>query len=546
MFSGKIAHMLQHFITLLRATWNSLLFNSLHSRRSMQNQLDNSRSDKEELDKMEAREMRIKSMFSETTLFSQPNSYALADVKISSLVKILAGYVIRFFVLDIGSFIKDFWLYCVCVICFAHVCSSFNSNLLTWRENHTNSNSMQLDPYTKYTLIFDQEVKSYDAAQNYLQSKGMKNKELQQFRNEFEKHLGASNVKGSKVQMIVNLYKNSKESVCKIDQLQVDNKYYNVIFTPSIHKGKLSLSAKWQKRLNHFRHRLDISNNLPDTIQKSYLPGSIKQRALKLIKQNNLNITKGNVEVIFASPSVNQSYYQLKLLLVNGQYIKKKTKNNIKKGLIYTSKKKQFIELGTRNIVEIKTKQVKRTIDEAVQTAGTDNNSQIRLSVPVPGARISSGYGYRTKPRKAFHHGIDYAAPQGTKVLSAASGKVISCSRLGGYGNVIMISHGTYSTIYAHLYKFCISAGTRVEAGQVIGQVGRTGRATGAHLHFECRVNNKSIDPAKILNSRGVTMRKRTIVDNIYTKHKKTLPEHPTITKYKHTLMLLPITPITA
>lgn len=100
------------------------------------------------------------------------------------------------------------------------------------------------------------------------------------------------------------------------------------------------------------------------------------------------------------------------------------------------------------------------------------------------------------------HRGVDYAAPTGTPIFASGEGKVIFRGQKKGYGNVIILRHpgNRYTTLYAHMSKFNSKAtlGKHVEQGQVIGYVGQTGYATGPHLHYEFRVNNKHVDPLTV------------------------------------------------
>lgn len=126
--------------------------------------------------------------------------------------------------------------------------------------------------------------------------------------------------------------------------------------------------------------------------------------------------------------------------------------------------------------------------------------------------KINSPFGMRihpiTKVRK-LHEGIDYPAPSGTPVHAVVDGKV-TVSKMQdnrkGYGNYILIDHGDYDTIYAHLSARKVSAGQTVKAGDIIGLVGSTGDSTGAHLHFGlCGAFNKRdwMDPLPYLKTIG-------------------------------------------
>ncbi|MFP4482264.1 MAG: peptidoglycan DD-metalloendopeptidase family protein [Thermovirgaceae bacterium] len=121
---------------------------------------------------------------------------------------------------------------------------------------------------------------------------------------------------------------------------------------------------------------------------------------------------------------------------------------------------------------------------------------------PLSG-RITSGYGWRRHPftqRRDFHTGIDIKGPTGRIIRASKAGRVVYSGWMGGYGRVVVIDHGKdYSTLYAHCSSLLVRKGQRVSAGQAIGKVGSSGRATGPHLHFEVRYKNKAMNPLKVL-----------------------------------------------
>ena len=111
---------------------------------------------------------------------------------------------------------------------------------------------------------------------------------------------------------------------------------------------------------------------------------------------------------------------------------------------------------------------------------------------PVRG-KLSSGYGRR---RGRQHEGIDISTRKGTPVRAAEAGRVIHSGWLGGYGRVVIVKHvGRYSSVYAHNRKNKVKKGSFVERGQVLAEVGSSGRATGPHLHFEIRRDRQPEDP---------------------------------------------------
>lgn len=118
---------------------------------------------------------------------------------------------------------------------------------------------------------------------------------------------------------------------------------------------------------------------------------------------------------------------------------------------------------------------------------------------PVDGP-VVSGFGPRTiNGSYEYHPGIDIAVPSGTPIRAAAAGTVIFTepeSSSGGYGNYTCIDHGGgLSTCYAHQSAFAVSAGERVQQGEVIGYSGCTGYCLGPHVHFEVRINGEVVDP---------------------------------------------------
>ncbi|MEO9887361.1 MAG: peptidoglycan DD-metalloendopeptidase family protein [Balneola sp.] len=128
--------------------------------------------------------------------------------------------------------------------------------------------------------------------------------------------------------------------------------------------------------------------------------------------------------------------------------------------------------------------------------------------------RISSNFSYnRFHPvlkRRMPHYGVDYAAPMGTPVISVGDGEIIQSRYNGAAGNMVKIRHSsTYSTAYLHLNGFAsgIKEGRKVRQGQVIGYVGKTGRVTGVHLHYNVYKNDSPVNPVKLVlpPSKGIS-----------------------------------------
>lgn len=127
--------------------------------------------------------------------------------------------------------------------------------------------------------------------------------------------------------------------------------------------------------------------------------------------------------------------------------------------------------------------------------------ASINFIKPING-KISSGFGARNSTTASVpknHTGTDIAAEKGTKILSATEGKVILASSTGDYGNHLIIQTNDITLVYAHCNKLYVKEGENVKQGQEIAEVGKTGNATGPHLHFEIRYQDRYVDPQLIL-----------------------------------------------
>ena len=150
------------------------------------------------------------------------------------------------------------------------------------------------------------------------------------------------------------------------------------------------------------------------------------------------------------------------------------------------------------------------------------------LRTPVEFSRISSRFNLKRKHpvlnKIRAHKGVDYAAPTGTPIRATGNGKVTLRGVKGGYGNTVIIQHGSaYSTLYAHMSRFArgISHGKRVKQGQIIGYVGQSGLATGPHLHYEFRVNGVHRNPLTVKLPTAKPLPQRYLAD--FQQHAKPL-----------------------
>jgi murein DD-endopeptidase MepM/ murein hydrolase activator NlpD len=125
--------------------------------------------------------------------------------------------------------------------------------------------------------------------------------------------------------------------------------------------------------------------------------------------------------------------------------------------------------------------------------------------MPADMSMISSGFGYRSDPfngHAAMHTGLDFRGPIGSPIHAAAQGRVSFVGMRNGYGRVVEITHGNgMLTRYAHMSAWRAKVGQQVNAGDVIGLIGSSGRSTGPHLHFEVRINDRAVNPRPFLES---------------------------------------------
>ncbi len=132
-----------------------------------------------------------------------------------------------------------------------------------------------------------------------------------------------------------------------------------------------------------------------------------------------------------------------------------------------------------------------------------ESKRKLLLRTPLEVYRLTSGFGMRMHPVLGYnkmHRGLDFAAPIGTPVKASGDGVIAEIGPKGAYGNFILIRHNAkFSTAYAHLHRFSkgLRVGSKVRQGQIIAQVGNTGRSTGPHLHYEVRLQNQQVNPMR-------------------------------------------------
>jgi murein DD-endopeptidase MepM/ murein hydrolase activator NlpD len=153
-------------------------------------------------------------------------------------------------------------------------------------------------------------------------------------------------------------------------------------------------------------------------------------------------------------------------------------------------------------------KDLLQSLESRLQTVRSNVDKRNSLAAATPSiwpthGWLSSSMGNRADPltgEKDFHPGLDISADKGDPVYATADGKVASAAMAGNYGNLVVIDHGYgIETRYGHLSAFKVRDGQDVKRGDLLGLVGATGRATGAHLHYEVRANGRILNPLQLL-----------------------------------------------
>jgi murein DD-endopeptidase MepM/ murein hydrolase activator NlpD len=164
-----------------------------------------------------------------------------------------------------------------------------------------------------------------------------------------------------------------------------------------------------------------------------------------------------------------------------------------------------LIAVDNATIFETRVKE----LDEALDALDAVKSKVRKLPIanPAPGLPITSTFGVRRDPilgMPALHSGMDFRAPTGTDVRATAPGTVVKAGRNGGYGRMVEVDHANgFSTRYAHLSRIRVKVGQMVNAGDIVGESGSTGRSTGPHLHYEVRRNGDAVDPLRFLKAGG-------------------------------------------
>lgn len=162
-----------------------------------------------------------------------------------------------------------------------------------------------------------------------------------------------------------------------------------------------------------------------------------------------------------------------------------------------------YIPLDSATAFDAKVKE----LDDALFKLNAVKTQVRKLPLGNPGGDwvVTSSFGARSDPflgEAAFHAGMDFRAPIGSPIRAAGAGVVTKAGWNGGYGRLVEVDHGNgYATRYGHMSKILVNEGDRVKIGDILGEVGSSGRSTGPHLHYEVRKDGAAVDPQRYIKA---------------------------------------------
>jgi murein DD-endopeptidase MepM/ murein hydrolase activator NlpD len=169
----------------------------------------------------------------------------------------------------------------------------------------------------------------------------------------------------------------------------------------------------------------------------------------------------------------------------------------------------EFADLLAQLSRQVETRTDQLSVLEALLLHDSVNKKFLPTLYPIIDGWYSSNFGYRIDPfsgQQSMHEGIDFPAGHGTVIVAAASGKVVHAEWHPQYGKMLEIDHGNgLVSRYAHAATLAVKEGDLVVRGQRVATVGSTGRSTGPHLHFEVRLNGVPQNPARFLQTPGLS-----------------------------------------
>lgn len=340
---------------------------------------------------------------------------------------------------------------------------------------------------------------------------------------------------------------NAKEEFTPLEQQQISIETPN-LFTHSntfqvdftqLHKSGYSFPLPVGKALSIHGNELEIETTKGDAV-KAMFDGTIRlsrhhhpygnvivirhdnglETVYALNAQNLVKVgerVKAGQTIAIVGGTENKTY-SLFYIMVDGKKINPSTILNVHH---HTLRQQTIVIKRVGNNIEVKTTRRKPEKENTEMSMDTNNpfngKSVYRLNLneitsrewhyPLEASKVISGYG-----GKRHHSGVDIKNGPGTDIFAAFDGLVVQAGTFSGYGKCITVRHANgLETRYSHNSKNLVNVGDKVKAGQIIAKVGRTGRATTEHLHFETRIAGKAFDPSYIFDHTTHTIQKGTL-----------------------------------
>lgn len=348
-----------------------------------------------------------------------------------------------------------------------------------------------------------------------------------------------------KEQLLSNLTKKKDSIAKKLKEARLKEAYES---------GKLS---EIQKQLSRAQRRLDTNKKYLTATQsawqktkdrlgeiqkqQSFIETEAQERMRSIYQQQRVRLIDGLLNSTSVTDFLDNLYYQKRVIEYDRQVLKalvdqseniqqyNKILSNEARKMANITQKLQGIQSeisqkkkaqnkivqklkSERSVYESAERQIEKEsiklIYKITELSGgkMDNPDATGKFIYPIKARISSPFGPRRHPVfgvRSMHSGIDLAGPRGAKIKASEGGLVIYSGWYGGYGKVVIVDHSKgYSTLYAHMDKIKAKVGQRVKQGQVIGFEGRTGYATGPHVHFEVRTKGRPQNPVYYLSEK--------------------------------------------
>ena len=273
-----------------------------------------------------------------------------------------------------------------------------------------------------------------------------------------------------------------------------DVSYWSVIFQANSFSDLLDRLAMIAEIAQSDRNRMEQIRELAQQVEQTRADLALQKQQLNVAKDA---LIQSQLQMEEKSNEVDRMLYEL--MAAGGEYEKL-----LEEGEKLIEDVMDAIDQANKDFDDTKYKEWLATSVAPTTTAAKGHKTKtvngITWYTPTKNYVISSRFGWRSDPftgEQKYHNGVDFAAPKNTPIYATRAGLVTTASyQHNGAGYYVSINHGDgYLSIYMHMTRYIVKVGQHVEAGEIIGYVGTTGRSTGYHLHFGIKHNGEWVDP---------------------------------------------------